>query len=295
MAIVLSELTNEDTPQVAVLIRQHLAMIPPFIIPSHDEIISIIRDPMHYHRLWYPETVPDSYRTPCFVAKTNETVVAAVQLLLPDDTSSPAAMFWMVGLEEYQAHVLEFINEVISLLREENRSLLQSTRNPFAPGWQGIADCWTHLLTPFNQADCKLTSEQWVMYWCNEDKMTASERPYDYTLTTKSQNQRDFELLMSRDSQQVAEADIWFPAPACGSLMEAGVADLEYIKVDGAHRRKGLGGAMLTAAMQEACKRNFRTLILWTEEDNEAMKNLAEKSGFTRGPVLNWLTLDLAN
>jgi hypothetical protein len=52
---------------------------------------------------------------------------------------------------------------------------------------------------------------------------------------------------------------------------------------------------MLTAAMQEACKKNVRTLILWTEEDNEAMKNLAEKSGFTRGPVLNWLTLDLAN
>jgi|GEM_PF-7020207 len=67
-------------------------------------------------------------------------------------------------------------------------------------------------------------------------------------------------------------------------FVEAGVAELGWAEVDEMHRRQGVGAVTVTAAMGQAWQRGARLLVLWTDVDNEAMRNLARRSGFSEGP-----------
>lgn len=291
--IVISELAAQDLPEIAQLIREQISGMPPFVTPRHDEVLSILRDPTHQMRAWYPEEHTTASRTPCWVARSGERVAAAMQLQLTAGEPD-AYLYWLVGRQECQDEIAALVNWVIGHLRSEGRSLLRSHRNPFGPGWEGIADTWGHLLTPLRQAAGQMVSDPWILYSCSAVDLRPTEMPAGYACDVlPNPRERSVALHVREGDRPLAEAELRLPPAANTSFVQAGVADLEWIEVDEAERRRGVGRVMLTQAMREAARHGFPTIVLWVETENLAMQALVRACGFTRGPILHWLTLNL--
>ena len=246
-------------------------------------------------RVWYPEETDDVFRTPCWVARSGGKVAAALQLHLTVEEPD-AYLYWLVGGSGSEREVRALVSHVLQYLEAEGRSVLRSHRNPFAPGWQGVADSWQHLLAPLREAPGELATDDWILYSCSSGDFRPCDVSPDYLRDVEpNPAQRQVAVRLRRGDDQVAESELWLPPTTNASLVRAGVADLEWIEVEETHQRKGIGAMMLTATMQEALALGVNTMVLWTEADNVAMQRLAQKSGFTRGPLLHWLTLTLAH
>ena len=75
-----TELADEDLPEVLELIREQVSSVPPFVAPDDAEVVSILQDPRHQMRVWCPEETDDVFRAPCWVARSGGKVAAALQL-----------------------------------------------------------------------------------------------------------------------------------------------------------------------------------------------------------------------
>jgi len=109
---------------------------------------------------------------------------------------------------------------------------------------------------------------------------------------------RQLHLVVKYNSNAVGEAHIWLAPAHLKTFADAGLADIEWIEIAKSHRRQGLGLALLSECFRAARRYGARSFMLWAEDDSEwnnlAMRRLAEKAGFSKGPAMHWATYTIA-
>ncbi len=281
---------GEHRAAVVRLLQRHLRDIPPVQL-SGSEIAAAIDDPLWFTRLHYPDLVGrEGFGHPCFVGICDGEVVAAAQLLLPPDEKQ-AGLCWIAGLRDREL-LSAFVRHIIEEVRFRGYETIADTRNPFGVGWMGTPECWPHVLEALIENGFKVRT-RWQSYYVT-DLPEMMKLPDGVRLRTAfDEARKELSVQVVAGSEVRGHVDVWCPPPDVKTFAAAGLADVEYVEVVASHRRKGLGLALLTAAMGEARRYGARSFMLWTEagarDGSVAMQRLAKRAGFRQGPVFDWI------
>lgn len=104
------------------------------------------------------------------------------------------------------------------------------------------------------------------------------------------------DLLVARDSGGDLVGCVivvLYGSPACRFAV-AGEAELHLLCVSAAHRSRGIGEALVEAAMAAASAGGARRMILWTQPSMTAAQRLYARIGFERVPELDFVRGDRA-
>lgn len=269
------------------LIQAHLKDIPPYLVPSNDEIATILQNPLHLVDL-HLESV--EFRQAIFVGVENEVPVAAAQLLFPVQDRT-AWLPWIVGKSSAGDELQLFVEQLKNAAAHEGYDVIETVKQPFGVGWEGIGDVWPHLLHTIT-AGGFTAIEKWQSFWA--EGISEVALPGDISYKSRySDKEREYDLYLYDGKNQIGEIAIWLPGTRSVSLVEAGIADIEYIEIEEAFRGKRLGQAILSIAQTELRKYGIHRFMLWTEPDNDAMQKLAIRSGFQQDPLFHWMRADL--
>lgn len=215
---------------------------------------------------------------------------AAAQLLYPD-TGESAYLTWFVGMEHEQAELNRFANELKIMAAKRGYRFLVSIKNPFGIGWEGTPDCWPHLDKALTINEFAVTNE-WLGYYSETLSVEPLPPKYSYMID-RDELERAVKIYVFHGQEEAGEVTVWLPSILSKSLLQFGVADIEYIEVTEPFRGRRLGHAALSIVKKELERIGYRRFMLWTEPDNISMRRLAEREGFKVGPLFRWICAEL--
>lgn len=274
-------------------IRAHLRLVPPFYAPSDTEIRSIVREPNLTSSIWYGSF---EHTHEILVGLQGGSVAGAAQITFPEDRhmTFPAAgrhalVNWLFGNPAACEAIGTFIAELnMTAERKGYAGIRFDTRNGFGIGWQGIPDCWPHLLRAIADSGIPVSERcAWQSYW-TDGEFAEKELPPGFTYTFDIDPDALAAHLCVFDGDTMAgEADIWLPSPLAGELRRKGMFNIEWIEIAEPYRGRRLGQAVLTLALRRMRHHGYRQFMLWTKYDN--MHKLAARTGLQKGPTFYWI------
>lgn len=279
--------SSEYNDQPTKLIKLHHRLVPPYVELSDLEITNILEHPSHFIDLRFPS---ENVENKIFLYVIKGKVICATQIKF---LKNNAYFCWMVCNPEFINHFHEFVNLLKSKCASKGCRSIRSHKNIFGVGWEGIPDCWEGILEGMLSIGFQI-EDRWQCYWSN-GIFNEYGSPPAVAINMEYENSRTIEMGIYDNGSQIGEASIWLPSELSESLTDFGIADIEYIEIYKKYRRKGYGQALLLAIQKELNAIGFEKFMLWTELDNIAMQKLAERIGFTKGPIFYWLHTDITN
>lgn len=270
---------NEHWKQVYRLIRTQLQDVMPSHYITDQEIATIITMPTHYNDSKFGAKT--GYHQ-LYFALVRDEVIAATQLFFPIEEQA-ADIYWLVGKKGYQSELIQFVAHLKQVVFAHGKKEVGSARNPFGLGWSGCSSNWTQLIRALLANNFKFDN-QWLNYLLSTELIHNSiDQPLDARqIWDKKERRVEFHFFLNET--EVGEVDIWFPTSHSASL--ATMATIEYMEIYKAYRRQGLAQAGIQAIKKQLP--HITNFMLWTEQDNIAMRKTAEKSGFQQKESMYW-------
>jgi GNAT superfamily N-acetyltransferase len=97
----------------------------------------------------------------------------------------------------------------------------------------------------------------------------------------------EWDLTAYQGDSQVGECQVWgIPPHLEDCLIAPEWATVEWIEVEKAYRRQGLGKWLLAEQMRFHTRRGVQHFVAWTRDSNRAARKLNRSLGFVYGPKL---------
>lgn len=122
------------------------------------------------------------------------------------------------------------------------------------------------------------------------DGLVEPDGPYTAELGRAAQRARDADLLVAVDPQNTVLGTVTVCAPGSPMAEVSRPGELEFrmLAVAPVARCRGVGGALVTAVLQQAADLGARRVVLCSAEHMSAAHRLYTRMGFTRLPDRDW-------
>jgi GNAT superfamily N-acetyltransferase len=280
-------------PELTIIVNSQIAAIQPCWMLTPAQIQWVIENGYqswgnHYHN----ETDAPHGRALTLCALEDEkhdiAVVAAAQCLYPDrnDTDWPiCSLSWVVALPGYDEALDKLLNAIMQVAWQCGCEQIVTSRFGFSVGWMGIPTAWPHLIAGLDRAGYDVW-DKWLLMVGDKDSSfisEASDLRERFRLDWQINEAADEWNLnaFNSDNSFVGECQAWGIPPqfrGCAGFDEW--ITVEYLGVEWAYQRQGIGRALLAEQMRYQSRRGIKHVLVWTETDNAAARRVNEILGF---------------
>ena len=279
-------------PDLTALINGHIVQVPPGWALMEHQVAAALTIPS----LWavhYPET--DELRTETLCVVDQECLVAAAQWCYPV-ARKPTGLAGLpvTGLvscivgEPGHVTALLFLLEILTeRCSARGCRELSIGRCAFGVGWLGIPRTWTHLILGLQRSGFSQSSRWGIMTGATDilpvsvPECVASMR----SAWRVNEDALEWSLRLYADDRLVGECSAWgIPRHFAACDGYADWITIEWLGVEPPYRRRGIGRWLLSEQLQRQARRGVTRVILWTEPDNRAARQIGESLGFHYGP-----------
>jgi len=278
-------------PEVTRLTNRHMRVVPPGWELSEQQVADTVAAVDSLWRHHYPDGQRGEQETFCLAASGRLAAAAQLTYLAADpadgDSSPEAHLEWAVADADLDDAAGALFDEIIAGSRARRcRIIRASGRWAFGVGWIGIPVVWPHLIDAALQRGFQAKWD-WVIMTGDIDALAVpapATAPGDLAWQVDEQA-LEWNLEIRQADGKVAECDVWgIPPHLVGCAGSEEWTTVEWIGVEEAFRRRGVGRFLMQEQARLHARRGIRHLVLWTETDNAPMRMFAESLGFSYGP-----------
>ncbi|MDA1191684.1 MAG: GNAT family N-acetyltransferase [Candidatus Poribacteria bacterium] len=202
-----------------------------------------------------------------------------------DDAKRSCDIQWIVAAPHAEHAVSRLLNEIeTKAARAMCRTLSASGRNPLGVGWFGTPTTWRSVSEGLRRARFQPTGK-WLLMFGDTYAPQTTSIPGATFRWNADERAGEWTVEAVLDGDAVGECSVWaIPRPfdGCGEAGEW--MTLEWLGVEEAWQRRGIGRALLAEQRRFWRERGARHLLLWTETDNLPLQALASYTGFRFAP-----------
>jgi GNAT superfamily N-acetyltransferase len=302
----LAPLTPVAYGDLAALLTAQLAALPPGLTFDPATVAAAMGSESFWDAFYAGEPGP-AYQHASLGVFAGERLVAAASAAWPDpadagwrwgqdwraafpnwavDGRSVTQVQWLAAATDQPAALEVLLAALLEGCRERgHRQLGFDSRNPFGLGWQGLPAAWTHVFDALRRVEAPgvrlEAADRWrVMTRDLTALPVAGALPPGVTLHWRSAAEAPETALTARvDGQDVAECQVWGVPPYLSGA--AAWCCVEWLGVDEAQRRRGLGAYLISAQLARQTQLGKRHAALWAHVDNAPARGLYERLGFS--------------
>ena len=300
----IAEFSWEFLPDLTRLVNSHISSVPPGWLLSDAQVARILGNASAWSA-HYPED-KRTFLSPIVCALDSGRLVAAAKwnwpnpedpewrwgedylhIGWPSEQRDVASLAWILAVPDSvdaAQLLLRFAIEQCEALGCHRATV--SERFEFGVGWFGIPANWTHVIAALQRTDFA-AKDRWVT-------MVGSTTPSQEIAVSSGEGvtfrwrvgESGLEWLLEACVAEavIGECEAWgIPTHFEGCSGFERWITIEWIGVEEASHRRGVGCALLQEQMRFHHNRGVRELIAWTEPDNVPAVGLGESLGFRYG------------
>jgi GNAT superfamily N-acetyltransferase len=285
------EFSADLLPDLTRLVNAQLAAVPPGWSLTETQAAQTLAQASDLWGVHFPEQkAVFELETLCVLDRGRLTAAAQWGFPIVPETrgiDNASVLFW-IAAEPTSAESLPLLLETLAAhSRAAGSPRITTTRFSFGVGWLGIPALWTHVTEGLQAAGFAVT-RRWVILACPASlpEVPAPESIRSMNISWQvDENASEWDFRLHADGELVGECSAWgIPQHFSGSEGYANWITVEWLGVEPAYQRKGIGRWLVAEQLRRQAGRGISKAILWTETNNQALAGLGESLGFQTGP-----------
>ncbi len=289
---------KQHVPDVTRLVNAQIASVPPHWQLSEAQVWDILQKDSLWEIHYQDEEPPYwTWDNEIICVVENNRVLAAARFdhVYDHEQLTTVSTRWLVSDSQYPDALDLLLDYLIAKRGEGKASILINGRSDFGIGWSGIPTTDTHLMTVL--ADKSFVPfQKWLVMTRNISSLPTMriEWPLITPLRLEWENNEsrlEWNLNLYDGKNLIGECQSWGIPPEFAACPDYDLwMQIEWLGVEEAYRRRGLGHLLLLTQLNANAWRGKQYCLVYTDSDNTTTIKLNNRLGFsTESEVWGWM------
>lgn len=277
-------------PDLTRLLNAQLVVIPPGWALTEAQVSQIIAQPDGLWSVHYPDQqAVFDLEAQCVLDQGR--VVAAAQWGTPQQQETQGiddscVLFWVAAAPGAVEGTRLLLENLVAQSRAAESPRITTSRFSFGLGWLGIPAPWTAVIQALQKAGFEVC-QRWVLLsgaiQIPETAKPASAGSMDSSWRV-DMKASEWDLLLHQDGELIGECSAWgIPLHFAGCAGFSNWITVEYLGVEPAYQRQGIGRWLLAEQLRRQAQRGITHASLVTGTENQLVLRLGETFGLQVG------------